>query len=811
MDGGDDAKEKKKDEEAEEEVMQPLVSIEPRLGGMNSMIYGSSRFDSEKQRNVYVAPVRHIVPGTAKPILLNAPAKRHLFEQSVARLYSAELSSESEEFTPFSRPLKRARGDRGSLSRGRGAKSAGNDAMNVAFEKVRGAMEELTHAITLTDYALGTQTHEPCFDTHNIPSHQKNSATYNGIKATLGLHKREQQLREAAERLNACADSLSEANSKNTKLFRNVAHLREMWRLMPHRLPSSVPVASDDNGESVRGDQLTYLADCSYASVGSTWAPKDGRSRSEVCVARIHRTSTSEKELCVDPPKSCKLVTLEVTIRIGSVEQSKSSLYKALAVEHGSKADRVLSAIRHSTLCREIFDVVSMEANRGNFLSRVGHAKSDSSVDVVLSDMDTVVVAFGRGRVNKQMSIRLSPMTAEGERHGSDAPVCDCPCGSKLVTIKAEYGGSQECLYPKALTESAYNSSGGRSASHCHKPALPFGERCPSSGGVGDRFNYQQAEDYCAAAGLRMCHLSEVLGNAISSNPSCGLDDKYVWTKTPCDHCSKSGQDEWYYVAYPRAMRNGRGEPTCAKASGTETSGVGLSSGIYVACCADSGNRASRWELAADDFADLGTTAVLARINLPAFPTVELVMLGSAICICSAAVMFISGRFSERTDLEWQRTLITVLVMIVLIFSLLYYAVVFCAEICAERVECLCAPCIRCFSSRFKLGLHDVNAEEEAADDIEMQTFHNPMQSKEQLSAISKIEELQSQLEAAQKNVTEQDKLIKDIRSLQKNRPVDTQNQAALSRKLYKARTRARRKQKKKQNFQQTALHESHK
>ena len=92
-----------------------------------------------------------------------------------------------------------------------------------------------------------------------------------------------------------------------------------------------------------------------------------------------------------------------------------------------------------------------------------------------------------------------------------------------------------------------------------------------------------------------------------------------------------------------------------------------------------------------------------------------------------------------------------------------------------------------------------------------MQTFHNPMQSKEQLSAISKIEELQSQLEAAQKNVTEQDKLIKDIRSLQKNRPVDTQNQAALSRKLYKARTRAKRKQKKKQNFQQTALYESHK
>ena len=41
------------------------------------------------------------------------------------------------------------------------------------------------------------------------------------------------------------------------------------------------------------------------------------------------------------------------------------------------------------------------------------------------------------------------------------------------------------------------------------------------------------------------------------------------------------------------------------------------------------------------------------------YNSVELVMLGSAICVCSTGIMFTSGNFVDRPDLELQRDLIT--------------------------------------------------------------------------------------------------------------------------------------------------------
>ena len=80
------------------------------------------------------------------------------------------------------------------------------------------------------------------------------------------------------------------------------------------------------------------------------------------------------------------------------------------------------------------------------------------------------------------------------------------------------------------------------------------------------------------------------------------------------------------------------------------------------------------------------------------YNTVERVLLASSIVVCLAGIMFESGRFNERPDLIWQRDTITVVVIAVVVFSIMYYFVVFIAETGASGgfVTCL----IRTFSEK---------------------------------------------------------------------------------------------------------------
>merc|ERR1711871_393364 len=54
--------------------------------------------------------------------------------------------------------------------------------------------------------------------------------------------------------------------------------------------------------------------------------------------------------------------------------------------------------------------------------------------------------------------------------------------------------------------------------------------------------------------------------------------------------------------------------------------------------------------------------------------------MGSAIFVCLAGVMYESGRFDNRNDLEWQSELLAICVGLVLFLSITYYMVVFFAE-----------------------------------------------------------------------------------------------------------------------------------
>ena len=75
-------------------------------------------------------------------------------------------------------------------------------------------------------------------------------------------------------------------------------------------------------------------------------------------------------------------------------------------------------------------------------------------------------------------------------------------------------------------------------------------------------------------------------------------------------------------------------------------------------------------------------------------------MIGSSIIVCAAGIMFTSGQFTNRPDLEWQVICISVAVILVMILSLFYLGAVFIAEVFAESrlVPCL----LKCFGQKHK-------------------------------------------------------------------------------------------------------------
>ena len=63
------------------------------------------------------------------------------------------------------------------------------------------------------------------------------------------------------------------------------------------------------------------------------------------------------------------------------------------------------------------------------------------------------------------------------------------------------------------------------------------------------------------------------------------------------------------------------------------------------------------------------------------YNTVEMILLACSILVCLAGVMFESDRFVGRNDLDYQRLMISVGVMLVIMFSCFYYGIVLLSEI----------------------------------------------------------------------------------------------------------------------------------
>ena len=87
------------------------------------------------------------------------------------------------------------------------------------------------------------------------------------------------------------------------------------------------------------------------------------------------------------------------------------------------------------------------------------------------------------------------------------------------------------------------------------------------------------------------------------------------------------------------------------------------------------------------------------RMYLFDYNSVELVMLGSAICVCSTGIMFTSGNFVDRPDLQL-RDLITFAIIIIVIASLCYLTLALLAEIFGDGKSKLMNSIFKCVCRR---------------------------------------------------------------------------------------------------------------
>merc|ERR1711865_890539 len=75
------------------------------------------------------------------------------------------------------------------------------------------------------------------------------------------------------------------------------------------------------------------------------------------------------------------------------------------------------------------------------------------------------------------------------------------------------------------------------------------------------------------------------------------------------------------------------------------------------------------------------------------YNTVETVLLGCAVLVCLSGVMFENERFQNRTDVLWEKEVMTWCVFGVIFGSIIYYGVVFISEVFGYTPKCIQRMC----------------------------------------------------------------------------------------------------------------------
>jgi hypothetical protein len=115
------------------------------------------------------------------------------------------------------------------------------------------------------------------------------------------------------------------------------------------------------------------------------------------------------------------------------------------------------------------------------------------------------------------------------------------------------------------------------------------------------------------------------------------------------------------------------------------------------------------------------------------FNTVEQTLLACAILVCLAGIMFESPRFIERDDLDWQKDTLTYLIIIVIVYSIVYYMAIFVSEFLTALGYSDIAKFCKVFMTRkYRERENSMDAEMKEAE-AHMNSQANPMMYAEDL------------------------------------------------------------------------------
>ena len=138
-------------------------------------------------------------------------------------------------------------------------------------------------------------------------------------------------------------------------------------------------------------------------------------------------------------------------------------------------------------------------------------------------------------------------------------------------------------------------------------------------------------------------------------------------------------------------------------------------------------------------------------------------MIGSAICVCATGIMFTSGNFQNRPDLEWQSSIISIMVIALVILSLCYLAIALVSEFTSGsgsgifgKLQELC-------------GGKKVKANEEQTSMKDFELALNPLHAKDDRADKRQIQQQASEL----KRQEEQNKLLLERLKTQKRQDLN--------------------------------------
>ena len=153
------------------------------------------------------------------------------------------------------------------------------------------------------------------------------------------------------------------------------------------------------------------------------------------------------------------------------------------------------------------------------------------------------------------------------------------------------------------------------------------------------------------------------------------------------------------------------------------------------------------------------------------YNTVESTLLGCAVIVCLSGVMFENERFKDRTDVLWEKEVMTWCVFAVIFGSIFYYSMVFVAEVLGYTPSWL----VKCFASRKTRQAQSHAKGGKTEEEVEMSNMamnSNPMANHQMAGLMAAQKEADEDMEAMEARLKMEkdakDRLMGQYRNLKK-------------------------------------------